>query len=143
MDAGLPHASVSSLVVDVEGFLFAGTGPNYRYDARGIYRSQYSTLSTPERKGSTDNVFRILRSYPTPSTNRTRISFRLASGDNVKLEVLDELGRKVWADNLLGRFEAGDHTVSLNLDRLQLGSYFARLILSNGDACQVKLLKIQ
>lgn len=77
----------------------------------------------------------IFPNYPNPFNPTTTIPFRLASSGNVRLEVLDLLGRRValLADTY---YNAGPHQIVFDAGNLSTGVYFTRLITPEGTFTQ-------
>jgi len=66
------------------------------------------------------------QNYPNPFHASTEISFELANGSDVSIEVMDMTGRKV-IDRADGFKPAGKHTLSLDAAGLDAGIYFYTL----------------
>ncbi len=73
--------------------------------------------------------------YPNPSNSNTYVVYNLNQGQNVTIEVWNELGQKLMNLNN-GEQTAGKHEVVINRGDLQPGMYFVRMITSHGIAVQ-------
>ena len=81
----------------------------------------------------------LAQNYPNPFNPTTTITFSLPVRSNVRLEVIDILGRTV--DGLdLGRMSAGDHRVEYNALGLASGVYFYRLETDHGSQTRKMIL---
>jgi len=76
------------------------------------------------------DIFQALTSlgqnYPNPFNSHTEISFELAGGSDVSIEVMDMTGRKV-IDRSEGFKPAGKHTTTLDAAGLEAGIYYYTL----------------
>ena len=70
------------------------------------------------------------QNYPNPFKQSTEISYELANGADVTIEVMDLTGRKVMEINE-GQRAAGKHTAVLNAAGLEAGVYFYTLKAGN------------
>jgi hypothetical protein len=64
--------------------------------------------------------------YPNPTSGQLRVDFTLNSLTQVKLGIYNETGQLVYLNNK-GVFEAGNHSVDINLSDLPNGFYFIKL----------------
>ena len=79
--------------------------------------------------------------YPNPFNPTTTLSFELASGGYVSLEIYDVTGRSVGAQNFVPQdqyLSAGSHSVIWDAEGMMSGIYFARL--TAGDFQQTQKL---
>ncbi|MBN1893487.1 T9SS type A sorting domain-containing protein [bacterium] len=79
-------------------------------------------MSDPERIRS----FEIVRNYPNPFNNRTRISFYLHTSESVSLDVLDMTGKKVSRLSATA-MPAGWNSLDFDGSLLPSGTYIYRL----------------
>ena len=123
---GLGSAGVWSLVIDGDGYLYAGT------NGSGVYRTRQSqpTAVAPSQ-GPVPLAFRLEQNYPNPFNPATRIRFELVRESRVDLRVHDALGREV-AVLASGRMSGGTHEVRFRGDGLPSGVYYYTL-LSGGE----------
>ncbi len=75
--------------------------------------------------------FQWLPNYPNPAASETTLRFALAEFDEVTLRVMDIMGQMVL-EKELGRFQAGQHAVPLDLTGLPSGVLFCQFTLRNG-----------
>lgn len=81
----------------------------------------------------------LLNNYPNPFNPITKISFTLATKDNIKLKVFDILGREVVV-LVDGEFEIGKHEIEFNASNLPSGVYFYNLTSSTNSITKKMLL---
>ncbi len=83
-------------------------------------------------KGDKENpmMFKLDQNYPNPFNPVTSIRFSLPVKSDVKLEIFDLAGRKIY-DIVDGIFEAGEHQVEFRADNLASGIYIYRLKANN------------
>lgn len=93
-------------------------------------------VSVNEDKQLPEN-FELLQNYPNPFNPSTIISFKLPNRNYVRLELIDMLG-KVVMNIAEGEFDAGTHSIKLNVPHLSSGIYFYKL--NAGQFNQVKKL---
>jgi hypothetical protein len=105
------------------------TGP----DPLSVSDPKYSSKRTPHN-------FQISL-FPNPFNNTTAISYSLPRAANVTISLFDITGRLVRVVQE-GRFEAGEHQVTLNAEGLASGIYFARLQTAN-QSKTVKLMLLR
>jgi len=70
------------------------------------------------------------QNYPNPVRNHTDISYDLATGADVDIEITDMTGRIVMTINE-GNKPAGKHNASINTENLESGIYFYTLTAGN------------
>lgn len=71
-------------------------------------------------------TYSLSQNYPNPFNPSTRIEFALPKGEFVEIRLYDILGKEV-AILANGNYNAGNHTLDLNLSYLSSGSYFYRI----------------
>lgn len=97
--------------------------------------------SSPEPDDGPMPDFVILASYPNPFNPSLTISYGTRGHDNLRLEVLNSLGRRVALLHQ-GPTATGYHNLSWNAADLSSGAYFVRLSCPDGVKTQkVMLLK--
>lgn len=84
-------------------------------------------------------TFALNQNYPNPFNPSTKISFSIASADQVSLAVFNILGQKV-ATIVNGRLNAGSHSVNFNASSLSSGVYIYRLDTSQGSLSKRMLI---
>ena len=77
-------------------------------------------------------AFRIDGLYPNPARRETNISLSIPGRSDVVVEIIDVLGRS--RKQHLFSFSAGAHVLSVELDNLPSGTYFARVTGEHGSA---------
>jgi len=77
----------------------------------------------------------LMPNYPNPFNPTTTIPFRLSNSGNVRLEVLDLLGRRValLSDSY---YSAGRHQIQFDAGKLGSGVYFTRMTTPEGSYIQ-------
>jgi ligand-binding sensor domain-containing protein len=129
-------SAIISLAV-CDGYLFAGTNSN------GVWRHPLPEINTSTESDSKQLPSQLVleQNYPNPFNPTTIITYELAIGGIVKLEVYDLLGRKT--ETLVNRYQyAGVYSVMFNATSLPSGAYFYR-ITTNGFVQAKKLLVIK
>ena len=85
-----------------------------------------SSTSSDAREGAVPTAMRLLQNYPNPFNPTTRIGVELPVAADIRLVVIDLLGREVTT-LLDGRHEAGTHAVTFDAAGLSSGVYLYRL----------------
>jgi hypothetical protein len=75
---------------------------------------------------ATPSEFFVAGNYPNPFNATTTIRYQLPEASHVRIDIYDELGRKVTT-LVNGRRSAGEHNVEWNASDLASGMYFYRL----------------
>ena len=83
-------------------------------------------IITPDEEGVADASGLALAAYPNPATRAATVRFTLDAGQDVRLEALDVLGRRV-ALLVEGPQSAGPHSIALDTSALPAGVYVLRL----------------
>jgi len=125
---GRPNAvQNSSLIGAAINFIRPG-------DADFAVRVEKSPKIVPEK-------FRLEQNYPNPFNPATNISFSIDNPANVKLSVMDSLGREVAV--LCNRYlESGSYTLRWNALREASGIYFAKLNYFSSSDDRSKTIKL-
>jgi len=106
---------------------------NYSYrlkqtDLNGNF--EYFNLSSEVNVG-TPNTFALSQNYPNPFNPSTVINFEIPHDGNVIMQLFDMSGREV--KTMVNEFKtAGYYSINLNGSDLTSGTYFYRLITSDG-----------
>ncbi len=103
----------------------------------GIYKYGLTTSVTPVIN-EVPKDYLLSQNYPNPFNPSTKIEFTLPKGEIVQMKLYDILGKEV-AVLAEGPFEAGKHSLDLNLSYLTSGTYFYR-ITAGGFTDTKKLL---
>jgi hypothetical protein len=83
--------------------------------------------------------FELSQNFPNPYNPTTTIRLHVPQADQIRLELIDLLGRVV-ATPLTGFIQAGDYSVLFNGSHLSSGVYFYRLTSSQGGLTRKMLL---
>ncbi len=75
---------------------------------------------------------------PNPAHGPVTAHVSLARASDATVEIYDAAGHQVWHESL-GALSEGAHDVSLGTDDLANGSYFVRIMDSNGNAASTRL----
>jgi len=124
LNAGPPIRLTTAVVVDSEGYAYAGTG------GAGVWRSVAPTVVTVRDEQPSILAAELYRNYPNPFNATTMVRYQLQVASNVMLVVFDMLGRSVTA-LVNERKEAGVYEVSFDASDLSSGVYFYRLTAGN------------
>ena len=73
--------------------------------------------------------------FPNPTSESINVSFKSKANTDVKVEVVDVLGRTVFSQNVFSTIEK-NHSINIDLQHLPSGSY----LLSLQDGSQVKTI---
>lgn len=113
---GLRSTDVRTLAVDPEGAVWAGT-----YGG-GLYRTAPASVATEYVPTS---VFPALHAFPNPATGTVTVAVSLAERTEVRVDVVDVLGRRVAVLHD-GPLSVGEHRLSLDGSGLPAGVYVVR-----------------
>jgi hypothetical protein len=116
--AGLPDSVITSLVIDSEGYLHAGTAQG------GVYRTP--EIVSTVKSGPQPERLELEQNYPNPFNPRTEIGYRIPEAAQVRLAVFDILGREVevLVDE---KQDAGRYVISFDAGPVASGVYFYRI----------------
>ncbi len=125
------------------------TGWQYRllaFDGSGSARQSDPIDLQPMGILSTDALaargFALSQNRPNPVSaagGQTEVSFSLPSASDISLHVFDMLGREVGT-GIAGRYDAGMHTVMLDLGGMQPGTYMYQLRTADGALTKKMLI---
>ena len=79
----------------------------------------------------TVNGLNVNQNIPNPATGKTTINYELTNNENIYFELMDMQGRKVLFYNE-GLKSAGKHSIEVQTNQLDAGTYFYSLITNNG-----------
>jgi hypothetical protein len=136
-------ARISWDVVDSIGIVratyYAGNQIDEEYHLKKIFINGVDKTSIiTSIHGSEDNFpkkFTLYQNYPNPFNPITMIEFSLSTNCNVRLNIIDNLGREIT--NLIsGNLNAGRHKAYWQADNMSSGVYYCRLIV--GDQSVIK-----
>jgi len=118
------------------GVLFLGGGST---DGSNFYPSKKAYICAHTTASNQDNIkklsFELRQNYPNPFNPSTTISYVIPYSCNVRLEIMDVLGRS--AKILENVFKsAGEYTVNFNASTFPSGVYFYRI--QAGEFSQTK-----
>lgn len=104
-----------------------------------IYQSAIAipTVATGIAEISNGNSFIL---FPNPATVQTTLAFNLSEEQEVRIEVLNVMGEKVYS-NQLGKCSPGNYSENIETKAMSAGVYFVRLITDKGTS--VKRLVLQ
>ena len=119
---------------DDNGFIFVGQTdfPNANDDNILVIKSD-SLGNAPKIVGIQINnseipeKFFLNQNYPNPFNSSTIISYKLNLSGNIKIRIVDILGKMVL-ETVKGNQEAGEYSYELNFNELSSGIYFCILI---------------
>ena len=116
------------------GNLIDGTSPNTKTEYIRRVLTYFDLLTNiPEEKPLVAHKFEVLRNYPNPFNGSTTIRYYLENSTNVTLEIFNTLGRKVSSYYFANK-SPGENSIKLNLENLDSGIYFYRIMLNdNGN----------
>jgi len=97
------------------------------------------TSATPDHDEDAASSARLLQNYPNPFNPTTTIAYVLRRSSDVRLSVLDVLGREV-AVLVDGSREAGWHEVQFNASGLASGAYLCRF--QSGNRVELRRLML-
>ncbi len=80
----------------------------------------------------------MVQAYPNPFKNATNLKLRVPEAGNLRIEIYDVMGKRVWLDSKA--VHAGMNEVNLNLASHRSGTYLYRMNL-NGEVISGKLIK--
>ena len=118
---GLMDSSVSSLILDQHGYLYAGTDS-------GLFRGTIATII--QQPTGEPNSFSLSQNYPNPFNPSTVIGYQLSVNSHVTLKVYDVLGRDVRT-LVDGVKTPGRYEVKFDGSNLASGVYFYKLTAEN------------
>ncbi|MGE5313564.1 MAG: M64 family metallopeptidase [Acidobacteriota bacterium] len=93
-----------------------------------------------ERENGTPFVFALSQNYPNPFNPSTTIRFSLKEESAVRLEVYTAFGQRVRFLNL-GRRQAGDGSIVLNMSQFGSGTYFYRIEAAGASGSRYAAVK--
>jgi|GEM_PF-2882955 len=126
---GEAPSQATALAIDDQGTLFAGTYGGAVYTS-GTFSSGVDGAVTGVEAGS------LGQSYPNPAQAQTTIPFSLRHGSDVRMTIVDPLGRTITTITP-GRLEAGPHTLDIDLGPIRSGVYLYRLQADGIDATRM------
>jgi hypothetical protein len=118
--SGLSHWNITSLAIDQEDFVYAGTGGS------SVFRSTGPTTDVDVDAVQVPTSFALHQNYPNPFNPETTISFDLLEAGFVELKIFTLLGQEVAA-LVDGEVSPGSHEVSFDASSLASGVYLYRL----------------
>ena len=111
--------------VFVDENLLAG---KYKYRLKQIdYDGSFEISDIVEVEVLTPIEFSLSQNYPNPFNPSTAIEYSIPEGGNVKLEVYNSLGEKVWVF-VSKHNEAGKYKINFSAGELSSGIYYYRII---------------
>jgi|GEM_PF-594045 len=101
-------------------------------------------VSTPKLDFGNDdlaNTFELYQNVPNPFTDETIVNFVLANQQDVEITVTDIQGKQV--KRILGTFNTGMNSVSINADELGHGGVYYLTMKTNNNVATVKMVAIR
>lgn len=135
VNSGLADTNVTSLALNSQGYIFAGTTTG------GVCRSVESTTSIPQMGDLPPLDFTLAQNYPNPFNPKTTIAFSVPYRCHLTLRLFDPLGREVTT-LFDGDAMAGPHTVEWNAAQNPSGVYFCKM-QTGASTESIKLLLIK
>ena len=124
-----PGVSVNSLLLDENGYLYAGTSSGV------VYKSALSTVGVAKVPTSIPYTWMLEQNYPNPFNPSTLINYQISTLSKVSLKVYDLLGREIVT--LINEEQsAGPHMVKWDASHVATGVYF--YMLAAGGFVQTK-----
>ena len=112
----------------------------YKYRLKQIdYDGSFELSDIVEVEISTPIEFSLSQNYPNPFNPSTTIEYSIPEGGNVKLEVYNSLGEKVWVF-VSELKEAGNHKINFNAGELSSGIYYYRILADGYSAIKKMVL---
>ncbi|HPA99400.1 MAG TPA: T9SS type A sorting domain-containing protein, partial [Candidatus Marinimicrobia bacterium] len=102
------------------------TIPGYTTSLFLLADSMVNVNIAPEEHPPIADKFTLFQNYPNPFNSSTTIGYTIPQKSNVKLTVLDLLGREVM-ELVDSEQNPGEHQVLIRADQLASGCYFYRL----------------
>ncbi len=100
---------------------------------RGVFRCENYKVTGEGVEEETVEVETSVSIYPNPVQGQATVSFNVNGNAMVSYQVYDLMGRMV-KNEVLGRYNEGEHTVSVNMSDLSAGSYIIRVNQGNSSS---------
>ncbi|MBN8697063.1 MAG: N-acetylmuramoyl-L-alanine amidase [Bacteroidetes bacterium] len=134
------HTGLS--LVDGQMYYFSVKAENGAGLQSSVFTSNGQLVElTPTSVSESTNTFE-LNVYPNPFTNNTSLSYQLSASADVRIELVDVLGKQIELLNTRAQ-AAGKHAITINASELQLakGMYFFKLQVN--DVVETKKVVIK
>lgn len=118
--------------------VLGGTSHTVYYNANNSINTTTFTAAINSALNATtgiseiNNSFSSLNLYPNPADNKTVISYSNENAGNVKIELFNLVGEKLFTA-FSGVQNSGDQTVSVDTQKLSNGIYFIKLSAGNTE----------
>ena len=125
-----------SLVIDIDGDRLDGTYVSAHgeiLDKFAILKTEGSTASVPE----VSDIFSEIKVSPNPFSEITTLTWKLSTSADIKIELLDELGRKVKVLKEKN-YGPGEHSFAMNGQTLNLPNGIWLIKISDGEKVAVR-----
>ena len=89
LNSGLNHLNVTSLLIDNDGYLYAGT------DGGGVYKSSEVVVGLNEEIALQPSEFQLYQNYPNPFNSSSVIEYSIPNSSQVTLKIFNTLGEEI------------------------------------------------
>lgn len=137
-DVHTPFFTSTGDTVDVISFT-VNSGIDETQSYSGNVSLYFSITDVPDGGGNLPRGFALNQNYPNPFNPTTTISFSLPRSSDVRIDIIDILGRTVDSREL-GNQSAGDHAIEYDGSSLSSGVYFYRLVTDYAQQSKKMLL---
>ncbi|MEO8447187.1 MAG: T9SS type A sorting domain-containing protein, partial [bacterium] len=124
VNGGLANRTVTALLVNQAGFVFAGTFGN------GVFKSTATVTDVENVTTIIPEEIRLFDNYPNPFNPVTTIKFSLPVEANTKLSVFDITGKEV-SILINNKLTPGIYEFQWDASEFSSGTYFSRLETDN------------
>jgi hypothetical protein len=117
-----------------------GERPEKAEEAFGLMRAAHFLLMDPAAQpAQIQKAEIVVKTYPNPAINSTRISYELPAAGAARIELLDKAGN-VERVLFSGQQTSGPHELDVDLSQLQTGVYYYRITDAQGNQVTEKLV---
>lgn len=112
------------------------TGPSFEWDCWALRTIYDPSVGIEGEDVAKPKELALSPNYPDPFNERTTLQLALPQRAQVRVEIVDILGRVVAVPLAGGSYEAGTHTLTIDMTGFESGIYFIRA--SAGGTCAVE-----